>query len=97
MGKKLEPKQMELYKFIDEILFSEWDPIGVSDMPEVRDEYYSCLPQVFSKTIRGESVEDIAKYLRDIEISYMGLSGANTNCKQIAEKIINKKQILGLS
>jgi len=96
MGKKLSPNQMKLYSFIDEILFKEWDPIGVSDIPEARDEYYGYLPQVFSKVINGESAKDIAKYLREIEVSSMGLLSANTNCTLIAEKILKQKNILGI-
>jgi len=48
MGQKLPPKQLELYKRIDEILFYRWDPIGVSDGAWARDEYQSYLPQYLS-------------------------------------------------
>ena len=47
MGKKLDPQQMELYRATDEVLHYIWDPIGVSDAPNARDEYSSYLPQVF--------------------------------------------------
>ena len=96
MGEKLNPKEIELYRFIDEILFTEWDPIGVSDIPEARDEYHAFLPQVFKKVINGESAQNIAKLLRNIESKELALLGANTNCKKIAEKIIEEKQRLGL-
>jgi hypothetical protein len=29
MGKKLPPRQLELYQAIDEILWRDWDPIDV--------------------------------------------------------------------
>ncbi len=91
MGKKLSPDQLRLYEFIDEILFNEWDPVGVSDSPEARDEYHRYLPQVFSKAMNGESVQNIADYLRGIEIERMGLSNYNSNCITVAEKIIKEK------
>jgi hypothetical protein len=47
MGKKLPPEQLELYQKLDEILWADWDPIGISDVSEARDEYYSYLPRVF--------------------------------------------------
>ena len=31
-------EQKQLYKKIDEILWKEWDPIGVNDIDDVRDE-----------------------------------------------------------
>ena len=33
-------KQKKLYKAIDEILWKDWDPIGVNDIEDVRDEYF---------------------------------------------------------
>ena len=47
MGKKLEPKDEELYRRVDEVLHYILDPIGVSGIPQARDEYYSYLPGVF--------------------------------------------------
>ncbi len=91
MGKKLPPDQLRLYEFIDEILFNEWDPVGVSDSPEARDEYYGYLPQVFSKAMHGESAQNIADYLREVETERMGLSNYNSNCLAVAEKIIKEK------
>lgn len=47
MGKQLSPFERELYQRVDEVLHYVWDPIGVSDAPEARDEYFSYLPIVF--------------------------------------------------
>lgn len=88
---------MEFYRFIDELLIEEWDPIGVSDVPEARDEYRSYLPQVFSKAISGESAAQIAEYLRRIETEQMGLSGYRTNTLEIAKKVLAMKGSLGLA
>jgi hypothetical protein len=41
MGRRLPPEQLELY--IDEILWKDWGPIGVSKIDGwSRDEYQSC-------------------------------------------------------
>lgn len=53
MGHKLPPDQMALYRRIDEILRNDWDPIGVSGIPEARDEYYDYLPIVFRLVLGG--------------------------------------------
>ncbi len=49
MPMSLEHKR--LYKFIDELLWSEWDPIGVNEFEEARDEYQSYTHQVFGLKI----------------------------------------------
>ncbi len=58
---------------IDEVLHYLWDPIGVSGVPEARDEYSSYAGVVFSMLKRGATAKDIAKYLRDIRVINMGM------------------------
>ena len=74
MGQKLPPDQMALYRRTDEVLHYLWDPCGVSDAPEARDEYYSYLPHVFSLLTGGASTLEIADYLTSIATQRMGLS-----------------------
>lgn len=52
-----------LYKQIDEIIWNDWDPIGVNDYPEARDEYYGYLPQIFELKNNGADSETIAQRL----------------------------------
>ncbi len=87
MGKKLPPDQQALYERIDEILWSEWDPIGVSDVPEARDEYYAYLPEVFRLTIDGASATSIAEYLHEVANDRMGLSSEMEPHLKVATKI----------
>jgi len=96
MGKKLTPDQLALYKRIDVILWEKWDPCGVSDAPEARDEYHSYLPQVFGLVMRGCDVKEIEEYLRSVEVERMGLSEYKNNCKEVAEVILSEKESLGL-
>jgi hypothetical protein len=34
MGRKMNDKELSICKRIDEILWDDWDPIGVHEMPE---------------------------------------------------------------
>jgi hypothetical protein len=44
MGMKLPPDELALYQGIDEILWKDWDPIGISRLePAPRDEYHRYL------------------------------------------------------
>ncbi len=83
-------EQKELYKAIDEILWNDWDPIGVNDSAP-RDEYQSYTPTIFSLKINGADTETIAKKLYEIETVTIGVLGSIDHCRQIADKIINLK------
>jgi hypothetical protein len=96
VGKKLPPKQLELYQGIDEILWKDWDPADVSDSPDSRDEYYPYLPVVFNMALNGADSLEIAQYLSSVTQENMGLS-ANTNLdKVVAEKITQLKTQIGI-
>ncbi len=84
-------EQNPIYKKIDEILWFDWDPIGVNCFQETRDEYYGYLPQIYSLKINGADKDEIAKTLNKIETNNMGLSGNIDKCRKIAEKILEIK------
>jgi hypothetical protein len=60
---------------IRKIMLTEWDPIGVSDIPAAQDEY-----DVYADTVTGmlanqtASIDAIAQYLFEIATEHMGLS-----------------------
>ena len=85
---QLSLDQKKLYKTIDEILWNDWDPIGVNDTEEARDEYQSYTPQVYSFRINNSDSETIAQHLHKIETERMGLFGDIKKCRQVAEKIL---------
>ena len=81
-------EQKYLYNLIDEILWNDWDPIGVNGYEEARDEYQSYLPQVFNFKINNADKEILAQHLFKIETERMGLFGNIEKCRSVAEKII---------
>lgn len=91
MGKKLPPEQLKLYETIDEILWRDWDPIGVNDMPEARNEYQSYLPHIFRLAIEGKDAEHISSSLVATIECNIGLSVSKGHCLRIARKIISAK------
>jgi hypothetical protein len=80
--------QIELYNQIDEILWKFWDPIGVNDIEDIRDEYQSYTPQILNLKICGSDALTIAEKLNDIEKKRMGLAGNINNCLDVAKMII---------
>ena len=89
MGER--PEYKELYKAIDEILWNDWDPIGVNDDDDVRDEYQSYSLQICGLKIHGADQEAIAQKLFNFERDELGFNGSIEHCRQVAEKIINLK------
>ena len=87
MGRRLPPDQLEIYKRVDEILRSDWDPIGVHGIKEARDEYDGYLSQVFQMVLEGASTARIAQYLRHIVTERMGLTSSLSDHTAVAEKI----------
>jgi hypothetical protein len=85
MGTKLNVRDLEIYKRIDEILYFDWNPIGVNDIP--RDEYYSYIPEIFGLKQAGANNEEIAQALYNIEKETIGMAGAIEFCRSIAKKI----------
>jgi hypothetical protein len=72
----MSPKDKQLLQRIDEVLHYQWDPIGVSDTPEARDEYESYVPRIFQLLKATSDGKDIADYLQWISTEQMGV-GAN--------------------
>ena len=86
---RMSPDQVNIYKAIDEILWKEWDPIGINDTPQARDEYYMYLPQVYRLKSENADMEIIAQYLLNIEVDRMGLPGDIINCRKVANLILS--------
>ena len=85
----MKTEHKELYKQIDEILWQDWDPIGINDEENIRDEYCVYVTKVFSLKIHGADKNKIAEYLYEMETINIGTNGNNQNCEFVAQKIIN--------
>jgi hypothetical protein len=80
-------KDFLLYKKIEDILWFEWDPIGINDRAP-RDEYQAYAPQIFRLVKSKADRQEIANRLHKLETENMGMRGAIENCLAIAEKIL---------
>jgi hypothetical protein len=96
MGLKLPPDQLALYERIDEILWKDWDPIGVFGVSAARDDYRAYLPQVFRLILNGATRNQIAEYLLALETDAIELSGDKQRCVTIANLLVEAKNRLGL-
>jgi hypothetical protein len=80
-------KDFLIYKKIDDILWFDWDPIGVNNYAP-RDEYQSYVPKIFKLKKSGAAKQEIAECLFKFETERMGMDGTLEKCLSIADKII---------
>jgi hypothetical protein len=94
IGKEMSKAGEELYRRVDEVLHYVWDPLGVSDTPEARDEYCSYLPDVLSLLNTSSDVEQIAAYLSDVIIVRMRVPSNKTKNREVAQLLLDWKYVI---
>lgn len=68
-------KVLKLRDEIDQILWKDWDPIGVNDDPDAKGEYTSYADTICSKLIKiKKDRQAILDYLFWIETDFMGFT-----------------------
>ena len=70
------------------ILLQDWDPIGVSHIPEAQDEYDSYVNEVYGLLIRREPRHRLVDFLWWVETQHMGLRGSRQRTEQVADRLL---------
>ena len=78
----------ELYCAIRSILLDEWDPIGVAEIPEARDEYDAYVSPVRRLLESRVSKRELLDYLWWIETVHMRLDGDFARTERVAARLI---------
>jgi hypothetical protein len=78
-------EQRRLYKAINVVLWTDWDPIGCG-VPE--DEYDSYVPRILGMLIGKVDKHRLAQHLHTLETVDMGLSGNMERNMRIAERLL---------
>ncbi|EGR0594009.1 hypothetical protein V9K20_003402 [Vibrio cholerae] len=94
MNSKHDPKYKELHRAADEVLHYIWDPIGISNIPQARDEYHGYLPHVLGLLQSGGTQEQIASYLSNIISTRMELSENSAHDLEVAELLVNWREYI---
>jgi len=71
---------------VDRILWEDWDPIGVNEIPEARDEYSSYVPAVVRLVQSGADESQISRHLQTIEEVSITVGVYADRRKRVAEK-----------
>ena len=72
---------------IRELLMAEWDPIGVSGVPEAQSEYDTYIGLVADRLRRGGTVDDVAAVLDDAERN-MGMQPSREETRRVASRLV---------
>jgi hypothetical protein len=83
-------KGKELWQAVKEILFREWDPIGINSNPACQGEYDSYVNTIVRLLQAGDDEYKITERLRNLRRVSMRLSSADEerDC-HIARRLIN--------
>ena len=77
-----------MQKQVRSILLSEWDPIGVRDVPAAQDEYDAYVVPLVHMLLAGQQGADVAARLLEIETQSMGLRGDAARAERVARRLI---------
>lgn len=80
------------HEAIHKILLHVWDPIGVCDEPNARDEYDSYIHEIHGMLIRHEPKHRLIDHLWWIETVNMGLSGNRSHTEAVADRLIKLRE-----
>ena len=73
---------------IRQVLMQDWDPIGIKNTPECRDEYDSYIGGIYRLLARGATEEQIVEHLDRIESQQMLLPRSDkTTLDPVARKL----------
>lgn len=79
-----------IMRSIEQILLHDWDPIGISNVPEAQDEYSSYVGGVYRLLASNASSERIAEHLAKIEDEQMGLGKRKiSDLTSIAKRLLS--------
>jgi hypothetical protein len=94
MGRKLTPLEAELAQRVDEVLHYVWDPIGVAQVPEARDEYSGYVLRVLGMLLESANSQALIAFLLEIESAGMGLTPKPEHAHHVAELLLRWKHVL---
>jgi hypothetical protein len=84
---KLE-RAKEIQAAIANVLLREWDPIGVKNEHQARDEYDRYVGGVYRLLASGASPQKVAEHLCKVEAEWMGFTRASpSQLLPVAEKL----------
>jgi hypothetical protein len=73
-------------------MLEQWDPIGVINIAEARDEYDDYVFDLYKRLVDGGSKSEVFDYLWSLETQHMGLSGNRDVTDSFSGYLIDLRQ-----
>jgi hypothetical protein len=81
---------LEIQDSIRQVLMRNWNPIGVSDVPDAFDEYDAYISPVYRILVGTRSLEDLVECLRRLEREEMEITPGDPEAyRKVAEKLLD--------
>ena len=90
----MKQKDEKLWLLVDEILWNDWDPIGVNDCEQARNEYHSYISTIVKLLKSNSDDSNLAKHLHQLRTVSIGLSESFEDDRRVAQKLIEESQNL---
>jgi hypothetical protein len=90
VGQRWTAEERAFYFAVHNLLLREWDPIGVADVPEARNEYSAYDAQVFQLLRAGSSARQVATFLAAVEVEQMGLEPRPDHIDRLTDTVAAK-------
>ena len=88
-------RALEIQESIRSVMLQDWDPIGVGEIDEARDEYDSYIAPVYRILVGTRSVDELAECLSRIEREEMGIGPSDPEVLQaVSAKLLDLKVTL---
>ena len=76
-----------IYRKVADIMWNDWDPIGVNELFEDKSEYDGYIPSIYAIAESSRDADVVAYEMVKIEKERMGMDGNLQQAKIAAEKI----------
>jgi hypothetical protein len=83
-----------LIEKIRDVLINDWDPIGVGDNPNLREEYDSTLSPLLAALSKGAGEDELSSILAAAETRF-GVSGDNARRERTVTKLMAARESIG--
>jgi hypothetical protein len=69
------------------LLMDCWDPIGVTETPEAKDEYDGYAGQLGTMLRNGADARAVAEYLSEVQTDRMGLPASSDELGDVGDRV----------
>jgi hypothetical protein len=89
MGRSKQQRAADIQNSIRQVLFRDWDPIGVNTNTRLNDEYDAYVAPVYRILVGSRSEEALIAFLQTTECDQIGLKSAPAEqLRGVARKLL---------